>query len=204
MTLSVTATLLFGVVRGCGGDGEDARTATVAASDGAGGGARRPAPVTSHAPLPPSAPVKLAMPRIVVEAKVVRLRLDRHGHLGTPPMSRPHLVGWYAGGPSPGAQGTAVIVGHRDTMTGPAVFLNLNALHPGDVLKVTREDGTTAVFTVDSVRTFPRASFPDKTVYGDTGRPELRLLTCGGRFERRSGYSANVVVFAHLTSVTGT
>jgi LPXTG-site transpeptidase (sortase) family protein len=195
----VTATLLFGVVRGCGSDGS---SATVAASDGAGGAAR-PAPVASHAPLPASAPVKLALPRIVVEARVVRLWLDRSGRLGTPPMSRPRLVGWYAGGPTPGEQGTAVIVGHRDTRNGPAVFLNLGVLRAGDALDVTRADGRTAVFTVDSVRTFARGSFPDKKVYGDTGRPELRLLTCGGRFDHRTGYSANVVVFAHLTSVTG-
>ncbi|WP_263631633.1 class F sortase [Streptomyces sp. 8L] len=202
MTLSVTATLLFGVVHGCGGGTPDGGSATVAASDGAGRGGG-PAPVASHRPLPASPPVKLAVPRMVVEAKVVRLGLDRHGQLGTPPMSRPRLVGWYAGGPSPGEQGTAVIVGHRDTKTGPAVFLNLDALHPGDVLKVTREDRRTAVFTVDSLHTFGRRSFPDKKVYGNTGRPELRLLTCGGRFDRRSGYTANVVVFAHLTSVTG-
>ncbi|MEW2549729.1 class F sortase [Streptomyces sp. NPDC047002] len=198
----MTATLLFGVVRACGGP-DDGSQVAVAASDGAGGGAGRPAPVASHAPLPASAPVKLAVPRIVIEAPVMRLRLDAHGRLGTPPMSRPHLVGWYAGGPSPGEQGTSVIVGHRDTRTGPAIFLNLNALHPGDAVKVTRQDRRTAVFTVDAVHTYGRGGFPDKKVYGDTGRPELRLLTCGGQFDPAKGYSANVVVFAHLTSVTG-
>ncbi|WP_420705497.1 class F sortase [Streptomyces sp. NRRL F-5126] len=199
----MTATLLFGVVRGCGGDASShAPTVAAGSSDGAGGGPREhPAPVASHAPLPASPPVRLAVPRMVVEAPVIRLGLDSHGRLSTPPMSKPHEVGWYAAGPSPGQQGTAVIVGHRDTKTGPAIFLNLNALRPGDPVKVTRKDHRTAVFTVDSVRTFARGAFPSKKVYGDTGRPELRLLTCGGRFDRKTGYSANVVVFAHLTSV---
>lgn len=68
-------------------------------------------------------------------------------------------------------------------------------------MKVTRADSKTAVFTVDEVKTYTKDKFPDEKVYGPTGRPELRLMTCGGRFDKKSGYSANVVVFAHLTSL---
>lgn len=68
-------------------------------------------------------------------------------------------------------------------------------------MKVTRADKRTAVFTVDKVKTYTKDEFPDDKVYGATGRPELRLLTCGGRFDKKNGYSANVVVFAHLTSL---
>ncbi len=36
-------------------------------------------------------------------------------------------------------------------------------------------------------------------VYGNTHRAELRLITCGGSFDQKSGhYVDNVVVFAHL------
>ncbi|WP_395359848.1 class F sortase [Streptomyces sp. YH02] len=152
-------------------------------------------------PLARSRPTTVAVPAITVEAPVAELALDGEGRLGTPPVDNPRIVGWYAKGVTPGERGTAVVVGHRDTRTGPAVFLNLDSLSPGNTVRVARADGRVAVFTVDRVRTYTKAEFPDKEVYGSTGRPELRLLTCGGAFDRSKGYEANIVVFAHLTDI---
>ncbi|MEU8758194.1 class F sortase [Streptomyces sp. NPDC048659] len=158
-------------------------------------------PQPPPAPLGRSRPTTLGVPAITIEAPVVGVGLDRVGGLGVPPVDNPRLVGWYAGGPTPGERGTAVIVGHRDTRTGPAIFLNLNSLTPGNTVRIARADGRVAVFTVDRVRTYAKTAFPDKEVYGTTGRPELRLLTCGGTFDRKGGYESNIVVFAHLTGV---
>ncbi len=160
-----------------------------------------PRPAPPPAPLARSRPVTVAVPAITVEAPVIELGLDDSGKLGTPPVDNPRLAGWYAKGPAPGERGTAIVVGHRDTRTGPAVFLNLNSLSAGNTVRVARADGKVAVFTVDRVRTYAKDDFPDKEVYGDTGRPELRLLTCGGAFDRGKGYEANIVVFAHLTEI---
>lgn len=160
-----------------------------------------PRPAPAPAPLSRSRPVTVAVPAITIEAPVIELGLDATGRLGTPPVDDPRVVGWYAKGPAPGERGTAVVVGHRDTRTGPAVFLNLNSLSAGNTVRVARADGKVAVFTVDRVRTYAKDDFPDKEVYGDTGRPELRLLTCGGTFDRGKGYEANIVVFAHLTEI---
>ncbi|MFH8930464.1 class F sortase [Streptomyces pristinaespiralis] len=151
--------------------------------------------------LPPSPARQLAIPAIMIESPVMGLGLDGKGRLTAPPVDNPRLVGWYEKGPAPGEKGTALVVGHRDTKTGPAIFLNLNALKPGDKVNIARADRRTAVFTVDKVRTYTKEAFPDAEVYGHTGRPELRLLTCGGSFDKKTGYSANVVVFAHLTDV---
>jgi sortase (surface protein transpeptidase) len=115
----------------------------------------------------------------------------------------PKLVGWYEGGPTPGESGTAVAVGHLDTRTGPAVFAPLSQLRPGRLVEVRRADGRTAVYTVDAVKTYEKAHFPNREVYGDRGRPELRLITCGGVYDRKAGYAGNVVVFAHLTETRG-
>ncbi|MFC8509208.1 class F sortase [Streptomyces sp. NPDC057131] len=158
-------------------------------------------PQPPPAPLGRSRPVTLAVPAITIEAPVIRLGLDGSGVLATPPVDNPRVVGWYADGPTPGERGTAVVVGHRDTRTGPAIFLNLNSLAPGNTVRVARADGRVAVFTVDRIRTYAKSAFPDKEVYGSTGRPELRLLTCGGTFDRKAGYESNIVVFAHLTGV---
>ncbi|MFE9401598.1 class F sortase [Streptomyces sp. NPDC006530] len=174
--------------------------ATAVASGGDSRGAASPRPVAPR-PLPPSPAVSLAVPHLGIEAPVVPLGLDAQRHLTTPPVDNPKVVGWYQGGPSPGELGTAIAVGHRDTRTGPAVFAALRSLRPGRMVEARRADGRIAVYTVDDVKTYEKSHFPDQEVYGPTGRPELRVITCGGRFSPKTGYESNLVVFAHLTQV---
>ncbi|WP_019059202.1 class F sortase [Streptomyces prunicolor] len=162
-------------------------------------GPARPAP--SPRPLPGSRATALAIPYLDVDAPVMPLRLGHDRRMSAPPDDDPKRVGWYADGPSPGEQGTAVAVGHLDTMTGPAVFAGLDELKPGRLIEVRRADGRTAVYAVDAVKTYEKAHFPDREVYGARGRPELRLITCGGSYDRRTGYASNTVVFAHLTAI---
>ncbi|MFD0526814.1 class F sortase [Kitasatospora arboriphila] len=139
-----------------------------------------------------------------MNAPMTRLDLDAAGALQPPPADRPDLAGWYGGGATPGSSGTAVLVGHVDTRTGPAVFFRLGALTKGRTVEVERADGRTAVFTVDAVEVYDKKSFPDAKVYGNTsGLPELRLITCGGGFTKRTGYLGNVVVYATLSAVEG-
>ncbi|MDX3240789.1 class F sortase [Streptomyces sp. ME18-1-4] len=157
-------------------------------------------PKSSPRPLPRSPATTLRVPSLGIDAPIVPLRLGPDRHLGTPPLDKPKLVGWYAGGPTPGERGTAIVVGHRDTKTGPAVFAGLARVPRGARIEARRADGRTAVYTVDRVRVFDKDTFPDKEVYGPSKRPELRVLTCGGLFRRATGYTSNVVVFAHLTA----
>ncbi|MFE0459196.1 class F sortase [Kitasatospora sp. NPDC058965] len=150
--------------------------------------------------MPSSPPVRVRIPAIKVDAQVTGLGLDSQGQLTTPPPGRHHLAGWYRDGTAPGATGTSVIIGHVDDRVGPGVFYLLGKLHPGQTVSVTRQDHRTAVFTVDAVRSFPKTAFPSHEIYDPTGRAELRLITCGGHYDHRTGYQANTVVFAHLTS----
>ncbi|MFF1480771.1 class F sortase, partial [Streptomyces sp. NPDC058301] len=154
-------------------------------------------------PLPPSRATGLAIPYLSLKAPVVGLGLDPERRLATPPVDDPKLVGWYRGGPTPGEMGTAVAVGHRDTRTGAAVFANLAVLKPGRLVEARRADGRVAVYTVDAVHKYDKARFPNEEVYGPRNRPELRLITCGGKFDHKKGYASNLVVFAHLTAVRG-
>jgi sortase (surface protein transpeptidase) len=111
-------------------------------------------------------------------------------------------AGWFTPGPTPGQFGPAVIAGHVDSTTGPAVFYRLGELQPGATVAVGRQDGTTATFVVDRVERYPKDRFPTSKVYGNTtNRAELRLITCGGSFDQATGhYRDNVVVYAHLTA----
>ncbi|MFI9122241.1 class F sortase [Streptomyces bikiniensis] len=149
--------------------------------------------------VPRSAPVRLRIPEIGVDAPFTDLQIGPSGALDAPPAGDTNLVGWHASGPSPGERGTALIAGHLDTATAPAVFARLSELEAGDTFEVARADGTTAVFRVDSVESFHKNNFPDRRVYDDTPDALVRLITCAGAYDRAAkDYTENLVVFAHL------
>ncbi|MFF7072447.1 class F sortase [Streptomyces pseudovenezuelae] len=186
-----------------GPDGPDTVAAAGPEAEPAGEPApdARPAPTRRPPPRPlsRSRPTTFRIPSLGIDAPVMGLGLSKGRELSTPPVDKPKLVGWYRGGPTPGESGTAIAVGHRDTKTGPAVFAALAQVKPGKLIEAGRADGRIAVYTVDRVKVFDKSGFPDKEVYGPVRRPELRVITCGGLFTRRTGYTSNVVVFAHLT-----
>ncbi|MFI2645837.1 class F sortase [Streptomyces sp. NPDC018610] len=164
-----------------------------------------PHPKTSASPdgiaLPRSAPKRISIPDIDVDAPFTGLSIGASGQLDPPPAEDTNLVGWFQDGASPGERGASIVVGHVDTKTGPAVFAQLSTLEPGSRIDITRSDGVVASFKVDAVDTFSKADFPNDEVYADTSDPELRLITCGGSYNRTiQDYESNVVVFAHLDS----
>ena len=160
-----------------------------------------PAAIPGAPALKRSKPTRLRIPQIGVEAPFTELTLNPAGQLNPPPPDNKNLVGWYRDGVTPGERGSAVVAGHVDTTKGPSVFLLLSLLVPGNKVEVSREDGTVAVFNVDSVQTFAKDAFPDQKVYGKTPDAQLRLITCGGAYDKkRRDYLDNVVVFAHLES----
>jgi Sortase domain len=152
--------------------------------------------------LPASRPARLTIDAIGVDAPVQTVDVDRDGILEPPSLKSPKNVGWYRRGPTPGETGNSVLVGHVDTAaSGPAVFYGLGRLGPGDLVTVAREDDSTVVFRVDSVRMFAKTDFPADLVYGPADGAQLRLITCGGTFDRRSrGYLSNTVITATLAS----
>jgi hypothetical protein len=140
-------------------------------------------------------PVRLYVEAIGVDAPIIPLGLDGSGALEVPDAT--DETGWWTGGPEPGEQGPAVVAGHVDSRQGPAVFYRLAELQPGDVIDVIRADGTQLRFTVQRTEQHAKDAFPTDTVYAPTAGAELRLITCGGAFDRSSGhYLDNVIVFA--------
>jgi len=112
-------------------------------------------------------------------------------------------VGLYDGGPTPGQLGPAVLGAHVDSKEGPGIFYRLGSVKPGAQINIGRADGSMTTFTVDRVASYPKDQFPTDLVYhGDFTRSELRLVTCGGTFDKVKHYLDNVIVFAHLTQAT--
>ncbi|MEU0378179.1 class F sortase [Streptomyces cyaneofuscatus] len=160
----------------------------------------------AHEPVEGAAPRSVEVPSVGIDAPVVRRGLDQDGAIDPPPYDLPQTAGWYGKGTEPGAEGAALLVGHVDTETRPAVFYGLSAVRPGEKVKVTREDGSVAEFTVDDVQVVTRERFDAEKAYGPRvdGRAELRLITCGGKYDQKSrSYTANVVVSAYLTGARG-
>ncbi|MFE2509583.1 class F sortase, partial [Streptomyces naganishii] len=153
-------------------------------------------------PLPRSVPVELRIPAIGVDTPVMRLGLAPDGTVQVPPVTAHDQAGWYGHSPTPGQVGPSVVLGHVTVgRYGDGVFRRLSRLHRGDRIEARLGNGTTAVFTVGSVRTVAKAHFPTREVYGDVNRPELRLITCGGP-RTANGYEDNVIVFATLSAGT--
>lgn len=148
--------------------------------------------------LPRSQPTKLRIPKIGLDT-VFEAPLGLNSDLTVEVPDLYTTVGWYKNGATPGEVGPAVVLGHVDSFQGPAVFFNLKKLAQGDVIEVEREDGTTAVFEVERVKSYAQKDFPTEDVYGPTDGAVLRLITCTGTFDKgKQKYSHNLVVYAKL------
>ena len=140
-------------------------------------------------------PRRIRIPAIGVSARVVPLRLNRDGTMQTP--NRFAETGWYEPGREPGERGPAVIAGHVDSTTGPAVFYRLRRLRRGDEIRITRADGSVVRFRVEGLERWPKAEFPSRRVFGRTRTATLRLVTCSGNFDPKTRhYVDNTIVYA--------
>ena len=150
-----------------------------------------------------SPPVSIRIPAIKVTSSILNLGLNPDGTIQVPPLDEPESkAGWYKDSPAPGSVGPSIILGHIDSKKyGPAVFYLLGTLKPGDVVEVTRQDHSVAVFKIDGVRSYPKDKFPTNVVYGNLDHAGLRLITCGGTFDPQQGsYESNIIAFASLVS----
>lgn len=163
-----------------------------------------PTPVSTIVPTPAASgqdtqvyPVSLSIPSISVQASVTTLGLTSTGALAAP--SDLSQAGWFTGSSVPGHPGPAVLAGHVDSTTGPAVFYKLADLKPGATITVALSDQSSARFVVTEVESYSKDAFPTANVYGPVPDAELRVITCGGTFSD-GHYLNNVVVYATLAS----
>ncbi|MFH8406827.1 class F sortase [Streptomyces sp. NPDC018019] len=159
-------------------------------------GPRAPAP----AALPAARPVRVRIPAAGVNTgPVLDLGLAADGTVEVPSVRQAGRIGWYDQGVTPGETGPAVLIGHYDTVDGPAVLKDVGRIGVGDKIYVDRADGRTAVFAVRALQQVDKKDFPTRRVYGDTDRPELRLVTCGGALV--DGHRPdNIVIYADLVA----
>jgi sortase (surface protein transpeptidase) len=150
----------------------------------------QPHPLPAH----PTGPMVITIPSIGVKAGIVGVGLQADGAMQLP---EPDQVGWYKRGPRPGAPGPAVLIGHVDNRTDPAVFYRLRELRPGDEILIRQRDGSTTRFTVGRLERHPKTALPTNRIWTTTSKPVLRLITCDGSFNHATGhYRDNLIVYA--------
>jgi len=141
-------------------------------------------------------PVRLRIAAIGVSAPVVPVGVAADGTLGIP--ASPSVVGWWAGGSSPGrTSGATVLVGHVDSAShGPGALFRLQQLRPGTAVTVIA-GGRPWHYAVRAVRAFAKAGLPSAAVFGQRVTPRLVIVTCGGPFDAATGhYRDNIVIYA--------
>ncbi len=149
--------------------------------------------------LPRSTPVSIDIPSTGTTSHLLSLGLNPDKTLEVPRGDPGAPAGWYNLSPTPGELGPAVVLGHVNaTDGGPGVFADLRKLQAGDTINIEREDGSTAAFAVQHGEQYEKDSFPTQKVYGDTDKPELRLITCDGYNPETGNFDDNYVVYAAL------
>jgi hypothetical protein len=147
--------------------------------------------------LPRSQPISLTIADLGIDTSIIVVGQNSDKTMQVP--TAPDTTGWYELGPSPGELGPAIIVGHVDSPKGPAIFWRLRELQTGQIIEIKRSDEKTVSYKVDSVRQFDQDNFPTEDVYGNIDHVGLRLITCGGIYDRDvQRYSHNTVVFASV------
>ncbi|MCO1579390.1 class F sortase [Crossiella sp. SN42] len=178
------------LVSACGGGGEPATPQTSAPQTSAAASAETKLK-----------PTDVRIPKIGAQSSLISTAINPDGSLEVPKADKPMQAAWYRMSPVPGDKGPAIILGHVDGNKQPGIFFKLHELAVGDEVFVKRSDGKEVKFVVTAREQKPKNEFPTEAVYGDSPDPILRLITCGGAFDKAAhSYQDNVIVSAKLAA----
>ncbi|QAS52993.1 class F sortase [Halobacillus litoralis] len=142
-------------------------------------------------------PTHIKIPSIEVDAPLGAVGVLDNGEMGVP--ESPQKAGWFEPGTQPGNVGNAVIAGHVDSRTGPAVFYDLKKLKKGDEITVKNDEGEAKTYVVEKLESYPMEESPITQIFGKTDEKRLNLITCTGEFVRdRGGHQDRLVVYSTL------
>lgn len=146
---------------------------------------------------PTIAPVNISVPAVSINMKVLPQGLAKDGQMDVP--SNSHIAGWYQFGPGPkSATGTTVIVAHIDARIGGiGPFSRIKDLPAGSPITVQASDGSVQTYLTTAVQEFAKEGAPMSEYFDRSGAPRLVLITCGGKFNSKTGhYFDNIAVVA--------
>ena len=156
----------------------------------------RPATLSALAPTDPPPRLLTVEGTSINNMAIVEVGVSPDGAMEIPdPFTE---AGWYRFGPAPGAAvGTAVVAAHVDTTSDSAPFSQLKSLEPGTLVTVQREAAAPLTFRVTGVELMAKDAFDGASIFRRVGPPQLKLVTCGGRWlDEQQDYGDNVIVTA--------
>ncbi|GAB6930735.1 hypothetical protein JCM10914A_47180 [Paenibacillus sp. JCM 10914] len=142
-------------------------------------------------------PKQIWIPSVGIKAPVEPVGLLENGQMEVPVSSK--VAGVFVDGILPGQKGNAILAGHVDNYTGPAVFYPLKKIKPGEPVVLSDNEGNYLVFKVVAVESYPTAEAPIERIFGDTDMEQLNLITCTGKYNRVKGeHEKRLVVYTRL------
>ncbi|ACT04780.1 peptidase C60 sortase A and B [Paenibacillus sp. JDR-2] len=142
-------------------------------------------------------PNRIWIPSVGIKAPVEPVGLLDNGQLDVPASS--DIAGLFIDGVLPGEEGNAIIAGHVDNYTGPAIFYPLKKLKQGDPVVLSDSSGKYLVYSVDAVESYSTAEAPLDKIFGDTNGKRLNMITCTGKYNRlKKEHEKRLVVYTHL------
>lgn len=142
-------------------------------------------------------PNQVWVPSVGIKAKVQPVGLLENGQMDVPKSS--DVAGIFVKGVLPGEKGNALMAGHLDNYTGPAIFHPLKRVKPGDPIVISNEEGKYLVFSVIAVESYLTAEAPLEKIFGDTDLEQLNLITCAGKYDRKKReHNKRLVVYTRL------
>ena len=145
----------------------------------------------------PAQPVRLVVPALDLDSRVLPIEVDTSGVLYPP--DDVDVTGWWKRSAKPGAhRGQTVLTGHT-VGTGGGVMDRLDELRPGDRVRVRTPKGVVRYETT-RVRTYSRAELAHdaRRLFGQKRSPRLVLITCTDWDGAQ--YRSNTVAFAELSA----
>ncbi|GIP23545.1 class F sortase [Paenibacillus sp. J22TS3] len=144
-------------------------------------------------------PYEISIPSVKLQARIEPVSFLKNGQMGVP--HNTDRVGFLKG-VLPGNVGNAVMDGHVDTYTGPAVFFPLKRLKQGDFVYIKNNRGCKIRFIVKSVNYYATSEAPTEAIFGPSLKRQLNLITCAGRYSRsRREHEGRLVVYTELSGV---
>ncbi|MDN7242145.1 class F sortase [Planococcus sp. N028] len=144
-------------------------------------------------------PAQIEIPSIGVKASVEQTGILENGEMGVP--EDVNEVGWFEPGYKTGEKGHAVLAGHVDSLTGPAIFYNLEKVKAGEKVTIKDADGREMVFEVKEISSYETDEAPIEEIFGKSEQRMINLITCTGDFNRKIGsHEERLVVSAELIS----
>lgn len=140
--------------------------------------------VATPVPVPVFTPVKLAIPRIDLEAPVVPVGTDPDGTMSAPKTA--HDVGWWQGRKA--GMGNVLLDGHHDWNGRTGSFYRLPELKPGDKIVLYGDDKKEVLtYKLVWLKNYDRDIDATDLLGNKSGKQIATLITCAGVFDVAAG-----------------